>query len=185
MLRGTMDKFSDILRLATSKVESEYFKLIQYDADDVYRERVYCYELYHQMRCIWDYEDFILNGEVDKAGHPALKDTKVANAKPDFLVHYPGDMRKNDIVIEVKSSNADIGPIETDLTNLAEFKLKVDYRRAIFLIYGSGYDDEYWIDKVNRAAKTVSQSTTVELWRHKTCLEPAEFLCNVLVGKRI
>ncbi|EKO3802396.1 hypothetical protein NTE28_004928 [Vibrio harveyi] len=180
-----MDKFSEILRLATSKVEAEYFKLIQYDADDVYRERVYCYELYHQMRCVWDYEEFILNGEVDKAGHPALKNTDVANAKPDFLVHYPGDMRKNDTVIEVKSSNAGIGAIATDLTNLAEFKLNVGYCRAIFLVYGSGYSNEHWVDKVNRAAEQVSKSTTVELWRHKTCLEPAEFLGDVPVGRRI
>ena len=172
-----------ILRQATANVDSMYFKLIQYEADDVYRERVYCYELYHQMRCVWDYDDFILNGEVDKAGHPALEGSKVARAKPDFLVHYPGCMLKNDTVIEVKSTNAANGPIKTDLTNLAEFKNKVAYKRAIFLIYGSGFSNKYWIDKVSSIAKKVEQSATIELWRHHTCSVPAEFLGNISIGK--
>jgi hypothetical protein len=44
-----------------------------------YRERVYCYELYHQMRRRWPLNcEYSLNGEVDKRGHPYLQ------ARPDL-----------------------------------------------------------------------------------------------------
>jgi hypothetical protein len=56
----------------------------------VYRERVYCYELYHQWRCQWANDSrFELSGEADKIGDPIIR----RNAKPDFLVHVPGEMQ--------------------------------------------------------------------------------------------
>ncbi len=178
-----MDKFAGILKAASKKVKAVYFKLQQYEADDVYRERVYCYELYHQMRCIWDYDDYILNGEVDKAGHPALKNTAVSNSKPDFLVHFPGDMQRNSIVVEVKSVNATSGTIKTDLANLVEFVNAVGYHRAIFIVYGEGYTNEHWVERVKAAANSVEGHAMIELWRHSKCGEEAEFLTEISVGK--
>ena len=45
-----MDELTQILEQATAAIASEYFRLPVWNADPVYRERVYCYELYHQMR---------------------------------------------------------------------------------------------------------------------------------------
>jgi len=36
---------------ASARIAADYFQLPVADADSVYRERVYCYELYHQLRC--------------------------------------------------------------------------------------------------------------------------------------
>ena len=83
----------EILVDATRSVEPTYFHLNIHGGDDVYRERVYCYELYHQMRCCWPKGcPFYLNGEVDKAAHPILKQLGASYAKPDLLVHRPGYM---------------------------------------------------------------------------------------------
>ena len=66
----------------------------------MYQERVYCYELYHQLRCRWPKgADCVLGGEVKKGGHPYLGS---GQRKPDFLVHAPGEDR-NYVVVEVKS----------------------------------------------------------------------------------
>lgn len=46
-----METFVKILRKATANIPPEYFQLpIAGREDPIYRERVYCYELYHQMR---------------------------------------------------------------------------------------------------------------------------------------
>src|SRR5260370_1268039 len=63
-----MDELDGILALGTAKVGPPYFLLPIFGGDPVRRERVYCYELYHQMRCQWpDDCRYILNGEVDRA----------------------------------------------------------------------------------------------------------------------
>lgn len=99
-----MHELDQILVLATQSIREEYFQL-PIDGRDkpVYRERVYCYELYHQMRRNWPNGSlFTLSGEVDKSGHPLIRGNGLDRAKPDFLVHVPGDMGGNHAVIEVK-----------------------------------------------------------------------------------
>jgi len=81
-----MDELTQILIDATRLIEPGYFRLdIEGDAP-VYRERVYCYELYHQMRLRWPKHcRHVLNGEVDKSGHRLLRELKLDGFKPDFL----------------------------------------------------------------------------------------------------
>lgn len=45
--------FIQLLNDATKEIEDQYFQLPIDGADSVYRERVYAYELYHQLRKIW------------------------------------------------------------------------------------------------------------------------------------
>ena len=66
-----MEQFTQILQDATAAIGDEYFLLPIERADPVNRERVYCYELYHQMRLLWPKGSvYRLNAEVDKVGHP-------------------------------------------------------------------------------------------------------------------
>jgi hypothetical protein len=104
----------------------------------VYRERVYCYELYHQLRKFWgDFEGYSLGGEVDKAHHPILNGLDIANTKPDLLVHRPGDMGGNLIIIEVKPITAQSLGIRKDLRTLTAFRHCGQYHHAIYLVYGN------------------------------------------------
>ena len=48
-----MVEFNLILREAAARIEPEWFELPIMGGNSVNRERVYCYELYHQMRCLW------------------------------------------------------------------------------------------------------------------------------------
>ena len=72
--------FTDILRESCAYIDRDYFELPQAEADRVYRERVYCYELYHQMRCRWGRFPYSLGGEIDKGGHPIFRDGSYARA---------------------------------------------------------------------------------------------------------
>ena len=65
----------DALAGATAAIADEYFLLPGANHDGratlvKYRERVYAYELYHQLRCNWQRWPFSLGGEIDKTQHP-------------------------------------------------------------------------------------------------------------------
>ena len=132
-----MNELNDLLAWATAAIEDRYFLLPQAEQKPAYRERVYCYELYHQLRRIWPKPcAYTLNGEVDKAGHGLLRKVNADRLKPDFLVHIPGDMNGNFAVMEVKPRTASEAGIAKDLATLRRFTMKVGYQRGIYLIYG-------------------------------------------------
>ena len=121
-------------------VDPHYFQLpvaSEEEGKKVFRERVYCYELYHQLRFILgDSFPYKLHGEVDKAGHEFIPGAK----KPDFIVHDPGDMENNLVTIEVKHIETDVDELENDLRTLRLF-LSKEYYRAILLVYGDNVHD--------------------------------------------
>jgi hypothetical protein len=122
-----VEGFNEILQDATAEVLREYFVLSLHGADPIYRERVYCYELYHQLRCLWPAETpYRLNGEVDKRNHPYFQDA--SQPKPDLIVHQPGT-GDNFAVIEVKAAGAENRAMMKDLHTLTLFG-QVGYRGA-------------------------------------------------------
>ena len=132
-----------------------------------YRERVYAYELYHRLRCIWPRWQYSLGGEVDKSRHPIVRGANLDNVKPDLLVHVPGGMDNNLIVIEIKAASPsppaiDRAAIETDLKKLAAFCRSAKYEAGFLLVFGTE------IDRIREhAASAVSKGISldrVELW---------------------
>jgi hypothetical protein len=160
-----MEQFSNILAIATAAVPPEYFYLPFDGGDGVYRERVYCYELYHQLRSRWpDDTTYRLTGEVDKASHPILAQFGADRTKPDLLVHRPGYM-ENYAVIEVKSAPPSAAGIRKDLATLSLFTSQAGYQRGIYLIYGEGADDIV-AERIVGAAGPILGDSVVELWVH-------------------
>ncbi|HTV57858.1 MAG TPA: methionyl-tRNA formyltransferase-like protein [Verrucomicrobiae bacterium] len=137
-----LQMFERMLADASACIGPEYFQLPVADGDAVYRERVYCYELYHQLRCLWDGFPFSLAGEIDKGGHPHFQDGPYARAKPDLLVHVPGSMDGNLACIEVKPSGRPVAEFAADLRKLTWFCRRANYYRGIFLVYGGGPANE-------------------------------------------
>jgi hypothetical protein len=68
-----MKELTKILAEATGTVGNGYLRLNIDGGDPVYRERVYCYELQHQMRLRWPADcQFCQNGALDKPARPIL-----------------------------------------------------------------------------------------------------------------
>ena len=167
-----VDRFRELLSQATGAIEEDYFMLPVADAEGgepliQYRERVYAYELYHRLRCIWPQWQYSLSGEVDKRGHPIVRGANLDNVKPDLLVHVPGGMDNNLIVIEIKAASPsppaiDRAAIETDLKKLAAFCRSAKYEAGFLLVFGTE------IDRIREhAASAVSKGISldgVELW---------------------
>lgn len=157
-----MENFTEILEHATAAVPPEYFLLPVYGTDPIYRERVYCYELYHQLRCIWPEKTlYRLNGEVDKRNHPYFQNEQ--QPKPDLLVHEPGQ-GDNFTAIEVKPAGAENRQKVKDLTTLILLARRAGYRRLIYLIYGN--DAEQDIEKLKTCAAPLQDFPPMELWLH-------------------
>ncbi|WP_296201950.1 methionyl-tRNA formyltransferase-like protein [uncultured Hyphomicrobium sp.] len=166
-----MEKLDQILTRATGRVADRYFQLPIDGGDPVYRERVYCYELYHQMRVRWpQHSEYSLNGEVDKAAHPqaGLLD---GTPKPDLLVHIPGTMAGNHAVIEVKSCRANAAVITIDLVKLVRFVRRFRYQRAIYLVYG--YAAAQTLERVHAAVEALEDLVPIEVWLHEQPGQPA------------
>jgi hypothetical protein len=183
-----MNEISQILSEATAAIACGYFHLNIDGGDPVYRERVYCYELYHQMRLRWPSGcQFSLNGEVDKISHPILRNLRADHSKPDFLVHRPGDMKGNHAIIEVKKAEATNKGICKDLRTLDQFIQTVHYQRAIYLLFG--YEaDRCLVDRVQSIVRRrFQQIAPIEVWLHQQIGQPAmhssTLVCDARLGQ--
>lgn len=175
-----MNELTEILKAATASVEQAYFRLNIDGGDSIFRERVYCYELYHQMRMLWPPQSqYFLNGELDKSAHPILRGLGAAHAKPDLLVHTPGAMKGNYAIIEVKYS-IDTRGVCKDLRTLDLFVRKVGYQRAIYLIYGR-YANAQGVSRIEAIAKEAiakgefTELMPIELWLHSEVGQAATY----------
>jgi hypothetical protein len=152
------------LLCASSLVGQEFIQLPVAGAEEPeYRERVYCYELYHQWRSHWPPSfRFSLSGEIDKNGHRLIRN----KMKPDFLVHIPGEMT-NLLIVEVKPKNAVSSKMAEDLVKLTHFRRDLkdkyndpaNYYEAYFWLYGLTIDE--W-PKINSQIKRASKGKDVD-----------------------
>lgn len=180
MSRRDLDRVRHLLQEATARLSGEYFMLPVADAEGgepliQYRERVYAYELYHQLRASWPDWPYSLAGEVDKAGHPLVRGGALNNAKPDLLIHVPGQMEHNLMVLEIKAVSSDTrhmqcAAVAKDIEKLIAFR-RAGYAGAVFLAFGAAVDR---VREAARRSEEVRESLVdIELWHHGQPGSPA------------
>ncbi|AUD13081.1 hypothetical protein CW734_04535 [Planococcus sp. MB-3u-03] len=95
-------KYNAYLSEAVSRVGNEYYK-IKTTYGEIVRERVFCYEFYHQLRLLqkrFSLDELSLSAEIDKRGHQEIRTSEQRN--PDLIFHKYGEFESNEIIIEVK-----------------------------------------------------------------------------------
>lgn len=163
--------FLQCLMEAGEKIEPHYFQIpIAGSGELKYRERVYCYELFHQLRiALGDDFPYKLDGEVDKEGHPIIHPT-LGPKKPDLIVHKAGKMNRNLVVIEVKPINLNNQGLKKDINTLKGFLGKARYYRAIILIYG---DRESRSNIIQTAKNLIGDKSRILLmWHRRSGMKP-------------
>jgi hypothetical protein len=166
-IREHFGRLAEWLAKVTQKIDRQYIELpiVAETATVQYRERVYCYELYHQLRLLMEEESedspYILMGEIDKRTHSQMRDHgSLEAAIPDFLVHEPGQMNSL-VAMEVRSlENALPQGIEKDLIKLTALHDKANYHYAIYLIYGGNASK---FERFLRAAAPVNEQDGIDL----------------------
>lgn len=168
----TMD-IEGLLKCATKGIAAEWFSITNSDENNKLKERVYCYELYHQLRLLACGNKLLWQCEIDKSGR-----TKFKREKPDFLLHVPNS-EVNHLVMEVKTSDSRFEGWKKDVETLIRFLDEHDYKKAYFLIFGSK-DPSRRLKKLgdNSSGEAKASVSKIEVWWHKNPKEEATKLPN-------
>lgn len=129
-------KFRALLNTAARRVPPFHFSTpVAGQDDEIVRERNFCYELYHQLRVVFDRQHFALTlgAEIDKSGHPLIRTDVV----PDLIVHDPGNMDRNLCVLEVKPITGATAGFRKDLSTLRSFVAEYSYYAGLLFVFGS------------------------------------------------
>ncbi|MCF6191716.1 MAG: hypothetical protein L3J76_01090 [Candidatus Hydrothermae bacterium] len=93
-----------VLKEAARNIGEDYFRteFAESQSGYKYRERIYTYELYHQLRLVIENLGWrlVLHGEMDKRAHT---NPDIKNKIPDMILHIPGTHENNLLVLEVKT----------------------------------------------------------------------------------
>lgn len=120
-------------------------------------ERVFCYEIYHQLRSLIP-ENLDLTAEQVKS--PSVLIGLAGVIQPDLIIHRHGDMENQKLAIEVKSNRNTISraSVFNDLQKIHGYVTGVlQYENAVFLIgnvrFGSIYNQfdvaqKTWLEEV-------------------------------------
>jgi len=191
-------QFQEAFCRSIMDIDQVFFTVDQYDDDEekdlkeeekeikaAWRERVYCYELYHQLRHHLPIGfPYTPHCEIDKKNHGNIQgmfeeyfrkfpdqNFNIKAPNPDFVVHKPGEMENgsNLVVVEVKHSKGyNKKGYKSDLLKLECFIEEVKYNSGIFLIYGPSDNmkdnvDGILRDKQKSLLRTVnSTSSTIK-----------------------
>jgi len=103
----------------------------------VWQERLLAYELYHQLRRIWDedrslHEAFIIHAEVRKA-YQHIPDF---DWMPDYIFHRP-EPNHNLAVVEIKLASRTLEQIRDDIRKLVDFNTRLNYALLIEILIGN------------------------------------------------
>ncbi len=134
-----MNRYIQKITQALDRIERPYFKLeTTYEPSGIVRERVFCYELYHQLRLSMGNDlGLTLNGEIDKRGHIDFDPEHRKN--PDFVFHIPGQHKGNTIVMEVKGRIDTPEDIVKDFKTITTFVDRYQYQLGVFLLYNHSF----------------------------------------------
>lgn len=152
--------------LATSRISSSFFEVVRQrnetEVESVYRERVYCYELYHQLRQLLpDHFPYVIHGELDKRGQHFVNSLLNGDYAPDLLVHRPGRMQ-NLVIMEVKPAACSPSEADHDIEKMAGFISNVHYQMGILLFFGP-----------NPVRQKCRQEDGIVYLHHKKAMTPA------------
>lgn len=141
--------------------------MTRHGADEAYRERVYCYELYHQLRAQWGDFHYSLAGEIDKSGQPIFQEGPYAQSKPDLVVHEFGNMDRNLAIVEVKVATADLTKLTADIDKLAWYCQHADYFSGILLVYGNDQKFHRSIEAVLQHVAALPCAEKIHVLQHR------------------
>lgn len=170
--------YSDLIIKALNSVDSRFYKInistSYYESQAVeklVRERYFCYELYHQMRCLDEkinkFTSIKISPEIDKRGYKLIRSNKV----PDFIIHEEGTMNNNILVVEVKGVLKPSG-IAKDIHTISIFLNNCKYEKGMFILYN------YSLNELKNKIKTIVKSKKYLSIENKRCFKKIMVICK-------
>jgi hypothetical protein len=136
-----VEEYRDLIKSALMRIGTSYYKIpTTYEPLGIVRERIFCYELYHQIRLMMGPNPMIsLHGEMDKRGH--IDFDRRDWGMPDFVFHIPGKHTANTLVIEVKGRLDKPKGIMKDFVRILTFINRYQYNAGIFILYNHSFQE--------------------------------------------
>ncbi len=134
------------LQDALLAVSPDYFNYADPDGRRRYGERVFAYELYHQMRLRFPLSHYV-DGEFQKGLRAIPELERTETLIPDLVIHHRDELTKNLLAIEIKtSSRIDGSDLLRDMQKL-EFHTRphrpegggLDFQVGVLLIVNSSF----------------------------------------------
>lgn len=130
----------DVLISSLREIGDEYIHFqVAGNEEPIQRERIFCGELYHQMRGLGEHLGYMINIEPNKKRHPIIE-RQCGSVDPDIVVHRPGYMGPEDnlAVIEIKASAGDLTDgIEKDLNTInCMTTINNGYHGGVVIVFG-------------------------------------------------
>ena len=172
-MKNLVDMFALGLCDAIKEIGILYFEIAVVGSDKTaFREKVYCYELYHQLRIKLRNFPLFIYGEPDKGGHPNFK--KIGRKIPDFIVHKPQSHDFNLTVIEVKSHRSSTKRFEKDIDTVCKLVRdpELHYSWGVLLIVGGKEFKKRFLDKFDEFVLPNEQ--IVLLWHQNAKSKPIQ-----------
>ena len=142
---NTPEKIKEILKESINNIEEKFYKVTSSQIENsVPRERIFCYELYHQLRLECQSYKFGVRFDIspELVKGRAMGYSEINNI-PDFLFHKEGT-NINFCILEVKAQLKK-DEIKKDFETLTIFlngKIKLlPYKIGIFLIFGYPFEE--------------------------------------------
>jgi len=168
------NKFKNLIKESILSIQEKYFIQDTVNKErKKYNERVFCYELYHQIRLRQSrFEGLTISGEAVKSEFQFSK-LGSKNKTPDLLIHNFGTTVNNEVVFEIKTSinrNSVINGLKKDFITLDLFTdnttTNIDYKLGIYLLINSDYFDVVKSnEKIYRSIKKIiKKNTRIEVW---------------------
>lgn len=135
-----IEGYKSLIKEALEAIDERYFRLpVTYYPSQIIRERIFSYEMYHQMRQRMNTDsNYLIHGEPDKAGHRGF--LKEHQKNPDFIFHVPGTFQYNLLVVEVKGNLHKTGLIK-DFETLLNFTETYNYQSGVLVLFGHSIND--------------------------------------------
>jgi hypothetical protein len=118
---------------ALLSVAPDYFCVEMPDGSQAYQERIFAYELYHQVRMRFN-EQWYVNGEFRKGLSMVPRIDRSEWVIPDLVIHQPSTIEKNLVAVEIKSSPT-LKPVDL-LTDLQKLEMFTDPHRGLSFSIG-------------------------------------------------
>ncbi len=165
-------EFQKVIKKSLCNVEKKYLEQITVTSRTKYNERVFCYELYHQLRCkSEEFKNLTISGEAVKS---EFQFRNLGNNKtPDILIHNFGTIENNEVVIEVKTSKnkqSVLQGLKKDILVLDLFTdnttVKIDYKLGLYIVFHFDFFDLLnENEKIKNYVKRIlSRNKSIVLW---------------------
>ena len=158
------------LELALRKISSTYYKVSGMKGVELYNERIFLMELYHQLRIIYKDHSYYIDGEYRKGIKHFLDIEENYTIIPDLIIHERERMENNIVAIELKTT-----PILTakqicrdldKLNKLTDPKI-LNYKIGIFLIINYDFRKRFNVMRNNFKEiirDCIKKSPRVAIW---------------------